>query len=162
MARARCFFTVFSDTPHAFGGGAVTQPFQLHREEDPPGAFAQPIQQGVHCYQGFQDHHPGFRRIDSLFGASGQLGQIGLLHGAAAKPVDHQRVGDGAQVASRLANALGVAGVEHADESVLGQVRSIAGVAQAGAQPVLQPAVVFAVEGMQGSVFGSGHGGLER
>ncbi|MNG16181.1 hypothetical protein D3C84_1000660 [compost metagenome] len=66
-------------------------------------------------------------------------------------------MGDGAQVTARFANGVNIACGHHPDEGVLGEVRGIAGITQAGTQPVLQPTVVFAVERMQGSVIGSRH-----
>ncbi|MNI80635.1 hypothetical protein D3C73_1371770 [compost metagenome] len=71
-------------------------------------------------------------------------------------------MGDGAQVAARFANGVHIARAQHPDKGVLGKISGIAGVAQAGAQPVLQPTVMFAIKRMQGSVIGSRHERLDQ
>ncbi|MNJ69371.1 hypothetical protein D3C77_657140 [compost metagenome] len=118
---------------HALGSRDVVQALQLDGQEDLPGSFAQAIEQGIHGHQGFEDQQAGFRRVGKPLGTGRQLGEVGLLEGLAAELVDHQRMGDGAQVAARFANGVHIAGGQHPDKGVLGEVRGIAGIAQAGA-----------------------------
>ncbi|MCY1382648.1 hypothetical protein D9M69_706880 [compost metagenome] len=60
--------------------------------------------------------------------------------------VDHQALGDGAQKGPWGAKLQAFATLQQAHEGVLGQVCRIGGVAQAGAQPSIEPAVMTAVE----------------
>ncbi len=87
-------------------------------------------------------------------GYQGQGFEVGLLQGTSAKQIDQQAPGNARQVGPRLTDLHCVARLEHPHEGVLGQVGGIEGVAQALAQPALQPAMVMGVEVGDGTAQG--------
>ena len=82
--------------------------------------------------------------------------EVGALQLLATPVVDHQATGDGAQERARGVQLDALGSEQYAQEGVLGQVRGIGGIAQPAAKPVVQPAVMVAVERLD--VEGRGHG----
>ena len=85
--------------------------------------------------------------------------QPGALQFPAAPVIDHEAIGDPAQIRARLANRHRLA-VQQPHEHILRQIGGIACVAELAPQPPLQPAMVVVVKRVNmrmGGGFGSGH-----
>ncbi|MNZ65014.1 hypothetical protein D3C78_831960 [compost metagenome] len=80
--------------------------------------------------------------------------QVGAFQLLATPVVDHQAARDGAQEGARGAQLQQVGAQQHAQEGVLRQVGGIGGVAQLAAQPAVQPAMVLAIERLDGKGMG--------
>ena len=81
-------------------------------------------------------------------GHPGQRVKIGLLQRAALVPVDQDAAGHRGEVGARFVQDRWQAGIEDAREGVVGKVGRVADIAEPAAQPMLQPGMVVAVQGV--------------
>lgn len=133
------------------GDVRIWQAFQLGQQERLAHFRGQAVQKGIDLVQGFQDQGALFGRGGVRRRQAGQGLEVGPFERAAPVVVDDQSAGDGQQVGARLAQRGEFGAVaQHAHEGVLRQVGGVVGIIQLLAQPALQPAVMFAVQRVDG------------
>ncbi|MCY1535332.1 hypothetical protein D9M68_707320 [compost metagenome] len=134
------------------------QAFALGQQEGGARLGLEAIEHQRDALQQFEDQLALLGRGRLGLGQVGQGFEVGALQFLAAPVIDHQAAGHGAQEGARSAQVEAVAFAEQAQEGVLRQVGGIGGIAQLAAQPVLQPAVMLAVQRLDGEM-GRGHEG---
>ncbi|MNE58600.1 hypothetical protein D3C80_1536410 [compost metagenome] len=130
------------------------QALALGEEEGRAHLRLQAVEHARDAFQQFQQHLAGFRRRGLRLRQMGDGFQVGALQFLAAPVVDHQAARDGAQEGARGAQLQQVGAQQHTQEGVLREVGGIGGVAQLAAQPTVQPAMVLAIERLDGKGMG--------
>ena len=139
---------VFLD--HAFGhlqargDLEVGVALEVRQQEGGASLGVELVEQRVELAQGVQQQRAFLGRGRQGVGHGGEGVAVGAFQVLAPPVVHHQAMGDGGEVGARFADRFEVA--QHPQEGVVRQVGGVEGIAQAAAQPVLQPAVVVAVE----------------
>ena len=144
---------------------AIGQAVEPGQQEGHPDLGPQAREHGVEPHHGIEDGQLLFGRRRQRLGQRRQGFTAGLLDELAPPVVDHQVPGDADQPGPGLGSLQGrLRPAQDLLEGALQQVRGIAAIAQAAAQPVVQPLVVVGVQPRDLALVltGIGHGGWLR